>query len=87
MYPPGHSRRTTRLDLVRSVRPQILELGLASETELDELDSVARAHLEDPRTVAVLGLFFLTWGRKPIIGSDDAPPASPQRGLDWSRDR
>jgi ubiquinone/menaquinone biosynthesis C-methylase UbiE len=65
MYPPGHSRRTTRLDLVRSMRPRILEMGLASETELDVLDTAARAHLEDPRTVAVLGLFFLTWGRKP----------------------
>ena len=65
MYPPGHSRRTTRLDLIRSMRPHILRLGLASEAELDELDTAARAHLDDPRTVAVFGLFFLTWGRKP----------------------
>ena len=65
MYPPGHSRRTTRLDLVRSMRPRILELGLADADELDELDSAARAHLEDPHTVAVFGILFLTWGRKP----------------------
>jgi SAM-dependent methyltransferase len=65
MYPPGHSRRTIRPDLVRSMRPQILELGLASETELDELDTAARGHLDDPRTIAVFGLFFLAWGRKP----------------------
>jgi ubiquinone/menaquinone biosynthesis C-methylase UbiE len=65
MYPPGHSRRTVRLDLVRSLRGQIVDMGLASEPELDELDAAARAHLEDPRTVAVSGLLFLVWGRKP----------------------
>jgi ubiquinone/menaquinone biosynthesis C-methylase UbiE len=65
MYPPGNSRRTNRLDLVRSMRPQIVEMGLASEAELDELDAAARAHLDDPRTVAVSGLLFLAWGRKP----------------------
>jgi SAM-dependent methyltransferase len=65
MYPHGHSRRANRLDLVRSMRPQIVEMGLASEAELEELDTVARAHLDDPSTVAVLGLLFLAWGRKP----------------------
>jgi trans-aconitate methyltransferase len=29
------------------------------------LDAAARAHLDDPRTVAMYGLLFLTWGRKP----------------------
>jgi SAM-dependent methyltransferase len=65
MYPPGNSRRTVRLDLVRSMRPQVLEIGLASAAELDELDVAARAHLDDPHTVAIYGLLFLTWGRKP----------------------
>ncbi len=66
MYPASHSRRTIRLDLVRSMRPQILALGLATETELDELDDAARSHLQDPRTIALSGLLFLVWGRKPI---------------------
>jgi hypothetical protein len=65
MYPPGNSRRTIPLDLVRSMRAQILEMGLASEAELNELDAAARAHLDDPRTVAMFGLLFLAWGRKP----------------------
>ena len=65
MYPPGNSRRTIRLDLVRSMRSQVLEMGLASAAELDELDAAARAHLEDPHTVVIYGLLFLTWGRKP----------------------
>ena len=65
MYPHGHSRRTIRLDLVRSVRPQIMEMGLASEAELDELDAAARAHLDDPQTIAVFGHLFLVWARKP----------------------
>jgi ubiquinone/menaquinone biosynthesis C-methylase UbiE len=65
MYPPGNSRRTVRLDLVRSMRPEIVQLGLAGEKELAELDAAARAHLEDPRTVIMSGLLFLVWGRKP----------------------
>jgi ubiquinone/menaquinone biosynthesis C-methylase UbiE len=69
MYPPGNSRRTSRLDLVQAMRPQVLEMGLATTAELDELDAAARAHLEDPRTVVMSGLLFLTWGRKP----DHAP--------------
>jgi ubiquinone/menaquinone biosynthesis C-methylase UbiE len=64
MYPPGNSRRTVRLDLVRAMRPQIVEMGLASEEELDELDAAIRPHLEDPRTVVMTGLLFLVWGRK-----------------------
>ena len=65
IYPPGNSRRTIRLDLVRGMRPQVLEMGVASVQELDELDTVARAHLQDPHTVEISGLLFLTWGRKP----------------------
>jgi ubiquinone/menaquinone biosynthesis C-methylase UbiE len=65
MYPPGNSRRTVRLDLVRAMRPQIVEMGLASGQELDELDAAARPHLEDPRTVVMSGLLFLIWGRRP----------------------
>jgi SAM-dependent methyltransferase len=65
MYPPGNSQRTRRLDLVRSMRPKVLEMGLATATEVDELDAAARAHLDDPDTVVMSGLFFLTWGRKP----------------------
>jgi len=64
MYPPGNSRRTVRLDLVRAMRPQVVQMGLASEAELDELDAAARPHLEDPRTVVMSGLLFLTWGKR-----------------------
>jgi SAM-dependent methyltransferase len=71
VYPPGHSRRTIRLDLMRSMRSQVLELGLASEAELDELDAAARAHLDDPATVMMPYLFFLVLGCKPA-----SPPAS-----------
>jgi ubiquinone/menaquinone biosynthesis C-methylase UbiE len=74
MYPLGNSRRTIRLDLVRSMRPQVLEMALASGAELDELDTAARAHLEDPHTVAISGLLFLTWGRKPDSAQHDLLP-------------
>jgi SAM-dependent methyltransferase len=65
LYPKGHSRRTVMLDLVQSMRPQVLELGLASGVEFDELDATARAHLDNPHTVVMSNPFFLTWGRKP----------------------
>jgi len=73
-YPPGNTRRTIRLDLVRAMRPQVLEMGLASAAELDDLDAAARAHLTDPQTVVMSGLLFLTWSRKP----GHAPPGSPR---------
>jgi hypothetical protein len=50
---------------MRSMRAQVLEMGLAGAAELDELDAAGRAHLDDPRTVAVTGLLFLAWGRRP----------------------
>jgi SAM-dependent methyltransferase len=69
-YPHGHSRRTVRLDLVRAMRAQIIEMGLASQAELDSLDAEARAHLGDPDTVVISGHMFLTSGRKPPVSHD-----------------
>jgi hypothetical protein len=66
IYPAGHSRRTIRLDLVRSMRPKILERKLATERELDEIDRAARGHLDDPDTHVLPHLLFLAWGRKPL---------------------
>jgi hypothetical protein len=66
VYPAEHTRRTVRIDLVRSMRPHVLAMGLADEADLDELDTVARAHLNDPSTVVTPGLLFLAWGRKPV---------------------
>jgi hypothetical protein len=65
VYPAGHSRRTIRADLVRSLRPQILDMGLADEQELDDLDAAVRTHFDDPNTVVMPHLYFLVWGRKP----------------------
>jgi ubiquinone/menaquinone biosynthesis C-methylase UbiE len=65
IYPLGHSRRTLRLELVRSVRPKAVEMGLATGEELDELDRAARSHLDNPRTFVMFGFLMLTWGRKP----------------------
>ena len=64
VYPAGNSRRTVRLDLVRAMRPQVVAMGVANEAELDELDAAARAHLADPRTIALYGFLYLAWGRK-----------------------
>jgi SAM-dependent methyltransferase len=47
IYPAGHSRRTIRADLVRSMRPKILALGIASESELDE-EGLSRPFTDSP---------------------------------------
>jgi SAM-dependent methyltransferase len=65
--PPGSTRRTIRLDLVRSMRTQILNLGIATEADLDEWDASARAHVETPETIVMSGLMFLSWGRVPVV--------------------
>src|SRR5215469_15436016 len=65
IHPPGDTRRTIQLDLVRSMRPMILAMGLAEERELDELDRTAREHLANPNTLVMPGLYFLAWGRTP----------------------
>jgi ubiquinone/menaquinone biosynthesis C-methylase UbiE len=67
IYRAGDTRRTVRLDLVRSMRPAILKLGLADQRELDELDRAVREHLDDPRTLVMPHLSFLAWGRKPGV--------------------
>jgi ubiquinone/menaquinone biosynthesis C-methylase UbiE len=64
-YRASDSRRTVRPDLVRSMRPMILDLGLADERELDEIDRAVREHLDAPRTLVMPHLTFLVWGRKP----------------------
>jgi hypothetical protein len=42
----------------------MLEMGLATGAELDELDAAARAHIETPRTIVIYGHLFLVWGCK-----------------------
>ncbi len=65
-YPAGHTRRTIIPDLVRSMRPRILQSGLVGEHELDDLDRAVRAHLNDQRTVVIPCLLIAAWGRKPV---------------------
>ena len=64
-YPVGHSRRTILPDLVRSLSPVIIELGLTDQPGLASLDRAVREHLADPRTIMVSHLLFAAWGRKP----------------------
>jgi len=54
------------IDLVRVMRPKIVTRGLASEAELEALDTAARRHLTDPDTLIVPNIFFLAWARKPL---------------------
>jgi ubiquinone/menaquinone biosynthesis C-methylase UbiE len=66
IYPPGHSRRTIRLDLVHSMRPKILDRGIANQQELDEVERAARNLLGHPDTLVLPHLLFLAWARKPL---------------------
>ena len=45
----------------------ILDMGLADERELDEIDRAVREHLDAPRTLVMPHLTFLVWGRKPEV--------------------
>lgn len=65
VYPHGHTRRTVRVDLIRSMQPHVVELALATETELNELSAAALTHLDDPDTVVMPHISFLVSGRKP----------------------
>jgi SAM-dependent methyltransferase len=66
VYRAGHSRQTIHPDLVRSMGGKIVARGLISESELEELDRVVRAHLARPGTLTVPHLLFSAWGRKPV---------------------
>lgn len=72
VYPHGHSRRTIRADLVRSMHSEIIEMGLSDQKELNELDTAARKHLENPDVLVMPALNFLAWGRKPPAASASA---------------
>jgi ubiquinone/menaquinone biosynthesis C-methylase UbiE len=65
LHPAGHSRRTIRLDLVRSMRPVIVEQGIATEAELDEIDHTVHEHIANPDTLVMPFMYFMAWGRKP----------------------
>jgi ubiquinone/menaquinone biosynthesis C-methylase UbiE len=68
LYPLGHSRRSIRADLVRSMRTQIVAMRLADEVELDEIDRAVRERFADPDTLVMSGLMFLVRGRKRLRG-------------------
>lgn len=64
VYPPGHSRRTVRADIFRTLRGKIVARGIADADELDEIDRGVRTHLADPHTL-IAYTSFMAWGRKP----------------------
>jgi SAM-dependent methyltransferase len=69
IYPQGHSRRSVRLDLVASMRPKILALGIATEAELADVTTAVRQHIDDPDTLVMPHLLILAWGRKPAAAT------------------
>lgn len=65
--------------MVRSLRPLLIDRGLASEAELAVLDKAVRAHLADPRVVMMPHLLVSALARKPLA------PVAPLRVTGGSR--
>lgn len=61
----NHPRRFTFLTFIDNLREAILVDGLIRAEELDQNVRALRAHLEDPETTVISGLFYQVWGRKP----------------------
>lgn len=61
----GHPRRFAVLTMVDNMREAILGTGRISEDELEEQKVALRQHLEDAETIAVSGLWYQVWGRRP----------------------
>jgi len=61
----GHPRRFNLLTFVDNMRPAILAGGLIDAEALDHDVHALRAHLEDPETMVISGLFYQVWGHKP----------------------
>jgi hypothetical protein len=56
--------RTIRVDLVRSMRQYVVELGLAGDDELDQIFTETLQHLDDPHAIVMPSLDFLASPRK-----------------------
>jgi ubiquinone/menaquinone biosynthesis C-methylase UbiE len=84
-YPVGHSRRTLLPDLVRSLRPALLDQGLTSERELAALDVALRAHLADPRVLMMPHLLVSVVARKPLSSLRPESELGPGYGRSYGR--
>jgi len=60
-----HPRRFQILTFVDNLQEPMLASGLIGRDELDRQKVALRHHLEDPETIAVSGLNYQVWARKP----------------------
>jgi hypothetical protein len=65
----GEYYQTFLLTLVTLIRDRMLACGLVGETELQELITSLRTHLEQPTTVTSGPPIWQVWARKPLSGS------------------
>lgn len=63
VYPLGHSRREIFWQFLQNVRDRIVEQGLITDSEFNELTTDLKEHLRRPDTLVVSHLFFQFWGR------------------------
>lgn len=65
VWRPGDLYQTLLLHFVELFRDKILARGLLTASELADLVERLRAHLDDPGTIVLHGLWCQAWGRKP----------------------
>ena len=65
VYPPGHARRKSLLDIAENLSERVLSQNLITEQALTDLKRALSQHLDNPETLVVGGPFFQVWARKP----------------------
>jgi SAM-dependent methyltransferase len=76
--PPGHGGRTVLLDFAENLSDRVVDRGLVSDVELNELKAALAEHLAVDDTVVITPLFVQAWGRKTFSRRQvrDVPRAS-----------
>jgi hypothetical protein len=63
-YPPGHARRSILVDFLGNLSDRLIVGGFVTRNALESLQQAIAAHVADPETLVVFGLYFQAWGRK-----------------------
>jgi hypothetical protein len=64
-FPPGHGGRSLLVDCLGNLSDRLVAGNFVTHDELVSLQQAIVAHVADPDTLVVLGLYFQAWARKP----------------------
>jgi SAM-dependent methyltransferase len=68
--PPGHCQRMLLPHVIENLRDRLLARKIIGNDELDDLLKKLKRHIDDPKTLVIVGPFFQVWGRRPGQISD-----------------